>query len=174
MNHLPFEDWLLDDLPLTPEQERELQTHLRLCNSCTTIARSNLALHSRLLAAPLPGFTQRFQVRMALHRRGQKIRQTIGTLVLIIGGLVLFVWLAGPLFVEAVRSPALWITTAVGYILFILTSIQVVGEIGSILLRVLSSVVTPPVWLTLFLVGLGTVYAAFLSIRRITGSTQGV
>lgn len=173
MNHLPFEDWLLDDQPLSVEQERELQSHLKLCNSCTSIARANLAMHSRVFASPSQGFSGRFHVRLAEQRHKQKVQQIIGSMVLMIGGLVLFVWLSGPLFVEAVRSPAQWLTTGVSYTLFILTSVQVLGEIGSILLRVLPAMLPPGEWLTLFLLASGLGYIGFVSVERVRGITQG-
>ena len=52
MNHRPFEDWLLDNAALTPDQKRQLQTHLQTCSSCTAIAEVNLALKSVRLAEP--------------------------------------------------------------------------------------------------------------------------
>jgi hypothetical protein len=174
MNHLPFEDWLLDEQPLTPEQERDLQTHLLICNSCTAIAKSNLALRSRPIVAPAPGFADRFQMRMARRYAEQRVRQTIGTIMLVLGGVALFLWLAGPIVLDALSSPAQWLTTAVGYTLFILTSIQVLNEIGSILFRVLPTLVSPEQWFTLILVafGIGTLWIVL--VRRDVNLPQGV
>ncbi len=174
MNHRPFEDWLLEDQPLTPEQKRELQSHLRVCTSCAAIAESNLALHSTRIVSPAPGFGGRFQVRLAQHRREQRWRQIIGSLVLVFGGLGLLYWLAGPVIQEMLRSPAEWITTAVGYFLFILTSIQALGEAGSILLRVLPGFVSPFGWLVLFSLVGGFALLWTVSIWRFTRIPQGV
>jgi hypothetical protein len=174
MNHLPFEDWLLDEQLLSPEQERDLQTHLLICNSCTAIANSNLALHSKLIVTPAPGFAERFQMRLARRHQELRVRQTIGTIVLVLGGAALFLWLAGPVIEDALTSPAQWLTTAVGYTLFILTSIQVLNEIGSILLRVLPALVSPGQWFTLILVafGIGTLWIVLM--RRDVNLPQGV
>ncbi len=46
MNHQPFENWLLDEEPLTAQQQRDLQNHLRDCTICSGLADSNLALHT--------------------------------------------------------------------------------------------------------------------------------
>ena len=55
MNHQPFENWLLDEEPLTSQQQRDLQNHLRGCTSCSGIADSNLALHTTHMAVPAAG-----------------------------------------------------------------------------------------------------------------------
>jgi len=174
MNHRPFEDWLLEDQPLTPEQKHELQSHLRTCAACAVIAESNLALHSVRMVSPAAGFADRFQARLAEQRKAARIRQIIGTLIFVIGGLGLIYWLVGPLVQEAMRSPAEWITTAVGYFLFILTSIQTLSEVSLILMRVIPTFISPLGWLVLISIfgGLGLIWT--VSITRWTHLPQGV
>ncbi len=174
MNHRPFEDWLLDDETLTPQQTRELQAHVRDCASCSAIAESNLALHSTRLVSPAPGFADRFRVRLEKRRREQRWRQVIGTLVLVLGGVGLVYWLAGPFILAAFASPASWITVGVGYFIFIVTSLQAVGEVSVILLRVVPTFVPPVGWviLTAGVAGLG--YLWTISIRRVARIPQGV
>jgi hypothetical protein len=174
MNHRPFEDWLLDDQPLTPEQKRDLQSHLRACTSCTAIAESNLALHTIHLVSPVPGFTDRFHARLARHRSEQKWRQIVGTLVLVLGGLGILYWVAGPTIQLALNSPAEWITTAVGYFLFVLTSFQAVGEAGNILLRVVPNFVSPVGLFAILMMVSGFVFWCVVSIWRVNRLPQGV
>ncbi len=174
MNHRPFEDWLLDDQALTPQQQRELQAHVRSCPACAAIAESNLALHATRLASPAIGFTDRFRVRLEKRRREQRWRQVIGTIVLVLGGVGLVYWLAGPFIVAALASPASWITVSVGYFLFILTSIQVIGEAGSILLGVLPKFISPGGWVVLIAGAAGLGYLWTISIRRVARAPQGV
>ena len=174
MNHRPFEDWLLDDQPLTLEQKRDLQSHLRICTACSAIAESNLALHTSRTVSPAPGFKDRFQVRLAQRRREQKWRQIIGTLVLVLGGLGLLYWLAGPMIQEALSSPAEWITTVVGYFLFIITSLQTLSVVSSILLRVIPTFVSPVGWLGLAVVVSSIGLLWIVSIWRVTRTPQGV
>ena len=174
MNHRPFEDWLLQDQPLTPEQKHELQSHLRVCTSCTAIAESNLALHSTQKVAPAAGFAERFQARLIQRRREQRWRQAIGSLVLVIGGVGLLYWLAGPLVQEMMRSPAEWITAVVGYFLFILTSIQAWSEAGWVLLRVVPNFISPSGWIVLLFMVSGLTILWMFSIRRFTRTPQGV
>ncbi len=174
MNHRPFEDWLLEDQPLTPEQKRELQSHLRTCEACAAIAESNLALHSVRMVSPATGFTERFQTRLAEQRKTARIRQIIGSLVLVIGGLGLISFLFGPLIQDAMSSPAAWITTAVGYFLFVLTSIQTLSEVGFILMRVIPTFISPLGWFVLLSLfgGFGLLWT--ISITRFARMPQGV
>ena len=174
MNHRPFEDWLLEDLGLTAQQERDLQAHLRDCVSCSAIAGANLALHSARPAVPAAGFTERFNVRLAARRRAQARQQIIGTLVLVFGGLVLSYWFTGSLLQTALQSPSQWITAVVGYVLFFLTSAQVLTEVGRILLTAVGNLMPPAGWLILSLVLAGLGFLWTVSIRRFAQRSEGV
>ena len=174
MNHRPFEDWLLEDQHLTSDQERELQAHLRTCTSCSAVAESNLALHSTRMISPAEGFVSRFETRLAENRKAMRIRQVIGTTIFVLAGLAFLYWLASPFIQEVMRSPADWITNVVGYFLFIVISVQALGEVSHVFLHLLSDFVSPLGWLViLFLVsGLGSLEV--VSIWRFTRTPQGV
>lgn len=174
MNHRPFEDWLLDDQPLDPQRNRDLQDHLRACVACSAIAESNMALHTTRMIAPAEGFTDRFALRLARRREEQRWQQIIGTLVLVLAGLVLTLVVAGPSLQEAVTSPAGWITAVVGYFLFMVTSVRVLSEAGAVLVRVLPGFVSPAGWFATVIAfaGLGLLWG--LSIRRFGHAPQGV
>ena len=64
MNHRPFEDWLLNDMPITPEQKRELDMHVRNCAYCTALVETGMALRTVKKASPQTGFTVRFEARL--------------------------------------------------------------------------------------------------------------
>jgi hypothetical protein len=174
MNHRPFEDWLLEDQRLTSDEERELQAHLRVCTSCAAIVESNLALHSTRMVSPAEGFVSHFETRLIEHRKATRIRQIIGTLIFVLAGLALLYWFASPFVQEVMRSPADWITNVVGYLIFILTSMQALSEISHVFTHLLSDFISPIGWLViLFLVsGLGVVEV--LSIWQFTRTPQGV
>lgn len=174
MNHRPFEDWLLDDHHLDPQQQRDLQNHLRDCVSCSAIAESNLALRGTRMLSPQPGFTDRFAVRLARRRREQRWRQVIGTVLLVLMGVGLTAFFAGPILEEALSSPAAWLTAVVGYFLFIITSLQVLGEAGEVLLRVIPSFISPAGWFVSVLVLTGLAFVWVLTIRRLAHVPQGV
>jgi hypothetical protein len=173
MNHRPFEDWLLEDQPLDPTQKRDLDAHLRTCETCRAIAESNLALRSARIVAPEPGFSARFQERLVLARRAQRRRTLLGTLFFSLGGLLLLALLAGPFLVSLIGSPADWIASIIQIILFVYTTSLAVAEAGSIILGVLPAFMPPFVWLVLLsiLSGLGLLWS--VSIWRLTRRPQG-
>jgi hypothetical protein len=174
MNHRPFEDWLLDDQPLTTQQHRELQQHLRTCTSCSAIAESNLALHSaRWIAAPT-GFTQRHVLRIERWKADQRRRQAVGTLILVFGGLAILGVLIGPTVMDVLNSPAGWITTVASYVVAMLAAARMLGALSNILLRDLPRFVSPGSWLGL--AAMGTALAAIwtITMRRLARAPQGV
>jgi hypothetical protein len=174
MNHRPFEDWLLDDQPLTTQQKRELQAHMRICDTCTALAESNLALRSAHLISPTPGFTARWQERLVTARRTQRRRMTIGMLVFSLGGLVLLGLLTGPTLISLIGSPAEWIAALVQALLYGYTLLAAMLEASSVLFRVLPNFIPPFLWLVLLsaLSGLGLLGS--VSVWRLTRIPQGV
>jgi hypothetical protein len=174
MNHQPFEDWLLDDDTLTVQQQRQLQVHLRSCTSCSAIAASNLALHTRQLVNPQPGFTERFRPRLTAWKKEQLRRQAIGTIVLVAAGLALIYAVAGPAMLEAVRSPAAWMRNVTVYVLSLFTVASVAGQVGGVVLRSLSGLMPPGAWWAAVggVLGLGILWVFVM--RRSLRAPQGV
>jgi hypothetical protein len=174
MNHQPFRDWLLDDRPLHSEERRTLQAHVRSCRSCAAIAESNLALHStRWMPAP-SGFTGRFTRRLERWRTRQRWFQVTGTLLLVIAGIAVLYAVVGPVMQQALRSPADWLTAAAVYLVLLLESMQILSEVGRILVRDVPSVVAPTGWLVV--VAGASIVAAGCGwwARRVARATQGV
>lgn len=173
MNHQPFEEWLLDDVPLTIQQERDLQVHLRSCTTCAAIANSNLALRSKRLIAPMPGFTDRFRPRLAAWRRQQLRRQAVGTIILVLAGLALLYGLSGPAMLSAVRSPAQWLMDVTAQLLALLTFLSVLGRVAGVLLRDLPGLAPPAVWLVVVIVACGLAALWITTMRRLARAPQG-
>jgi hypothetical protein len=174
MNHQPFENWLLDDEPLTIPQKRELQIHVRGCSSCAAIADSNLALHATHATAPAPGFRERFRSRLVAWRREQQRRQILGTIILVLGGLTLLYTTAGPMIAEAARSPAEWLTAVAAFLVLLTTFISVLGEVGSIVVRGFAGFVPPAGWLAMAITGCGIGILWIVTMRRLARAPQGV
>ena len=168
MNHLPFETWLLNEETLLPEQQHALKLHLRECEHCTALTEVNLALHSVKMTAPAPGFTLRFQKNLDAKRALERRNRLAGALVLVFGGLGLTLWLVGPWLAAIIGSPAEWIAAIVYFLLSLLTMAQAIGDIGSILLRVLPGLIPPVAWLVILstISGFGLLWA--ISIWRLT------
>lgn len=174
MNHQPFENWLLDEEPLTSQQQRDLQNHLRSCTACSGIADSRIALHSTHLVSPAPGFTDRFRPRLAAWRREQQRRQAIGVLLLVLIGVGLLYALAGPAMLEAARSPATWLGEITIYAVEMLTLMSVIGHVGGILLRLLPTALPSMAWPAVVLLG-GILAAVWIvAMRKLARAPQGV
>ncbi len=113
MNHQPFENWLLSEEVLTPEQSKMLREHLWTCESCQHIDQSWAGVRQLMRkaepVAPAPGFTLRWHDRLAEERRKKHQRQS-WLLLGVTGGLALalcLVWLYQML--NLVGTPQQWL-----------------------------------------------------------------
>ncbi|MBI5842120.1 MAG: hypothetical protein HZB19_18700 [Chloroflexi bacterium] len=160
MNHRPFEDWLLNEQQLTPAEKRDLDAHLRTCKYCTALTETGLELRSVRKVSPAPGFTARFQQRLATRRIAERRRRLWGLIVLLLGGGGLLLWLTAPLLLALFRSPAQWLTIAIGYVLFIVSSVQTLADVALVFLRVVPGFIPPYVWMVIVsaLAGLGLLW----------------
>jgi hypothetical protein len=174
MNHQPFETWLLEEQILTPEQKRELQVHLQTCKYCTALAETGMALHTKKMSAPAAGFTVRFEKRLAAQRLIDRRKRIVGMIVFVLGSLVLLALLGGSTILSIMNSPADWITLGIGYLLFIITSLQALTEMGVVLFRVIPGLIPPFGWMviTSFIGGFALLWT--VSIWRFTRVTHGV
>jgi hypothetical protein len=174
MNHRPFEEWLLNDKNLNPAEKRELDLHLRTCVHCTALSATGLALRSTSVVAPAAGFTVRFQQRLAAQKIAERRRRLWGALILIVGGLGLLSWFAAPYMIAFLSSPVQWITAAIGYFLFVLTSVQALTQVMTVLARILPDFFSPYIWMVLIsaLAGFGLLWT--ISIWRFSRTPQGV
>ncbi len=173
MNHQPFEEWLLNDKPLTPAEKRELDAHLRTCIHCTALSATGLALRSARAASPAPGFAMRFQQRLAAQKLAERRRRLWGVFVLLFVGLGLFGWLAAPYMIAFASAPVEWITSGIGYALFIFTSLEALREAVVVLLRIAPGFLPPYMWMVVIsaLAGIGLLW--IVSIWRFTRLPQG-
>ena len=174
MNHQPFESWLLDDKYLSAAEKRELDSHLRDCRTCTALAETGLALRSAKVTSPAAGFTLRFQQRLAAQKIAERRRKLWGLIVLVVSGLGLLSWFAAPFVYAFIAAPVEWLTAAVGYFLFMFTSMQAFSEIIRVLSRIVPNFIPPYAWMVLIssLAGLGLIW--IVSIWRFARKPQGV
>lgn len=174
MNHQPFEEWLLNDKNLTSAEKRELDLHLRVCNDCTALSATGLALRSANVAAPAPGFTMRFQQRLAAQKIADRRRKLWGMAVLILGGVGLLGWFTAPYLYAVTTSPAEWITAIIGYFLFAVTSLQALTEVVTVLVRIAPDFISPYMWMMLLSALAGFCLLWTISIWRFSRTPQGV
>ena len=98
MNHQPYEEWLLSDEPLDEAQSQALQAHLDECQECVPLAQAWKSVRFELAqtptVAPVPGFTQRWQVRQAQRRFERQHRLAwLGTGLNLLAGIAIFIGL---------------------------------------------------------------------------------
>ena len=173
MNHRPFEDWLAHDQPLTLEQKRELQIHLNDCIHCSALAEVNLELRAVKKAAPAPGFTARFQTRLAARRVIERRNRLVGVLILTLGGIGLLGWYASPLALSFLASPAGWIASIVNFLLSLVDMGRALGEIGSIFLRTIPGFIPPFGWMIILSTLSGFALLWSVSLWRFTRFVKG-
>jgi hypothetical protein len=149
MNHRPFEDWLLNEMPITPEQKRELDMHVRGCPYCTALVETGMALKTVKKASPRAGFTSRFEARLAARKAAERRRRYLGTILFTAGGFVLLMWISAPLVLSFFSAPATWISVVVNWLVFLITTMQALGQAGSVFLKVIPDFLSPIAWMVL-------------------------
>jgi hypothetical protein len=173
MDHLPFEDWILNNEPLTPRQKRELAAHLKACRTCTALGEVDLALANVRQAEPAPGFTARFQARLVEQRKTIKRRNTLGFSLLAVSVVGVSLVAAWPFLQALVASPLQLATTWMTSLAGLWVSIQALLQAGLVLLRVAPGFVPGYIWAVIIL-GLASWSIAWTySMLRFTRITQG-
>ena len=174
MNHQPFEDWLLNDTPITQEQKRELDMHTRTCAYCAALAETGIALKSVKKLSPKPGFTNRFQARLAERKLMEQRRKIWGSVLFTLGGLVLLMWLASPYLFSFLSAPATWIAAFVQWGVFIVTTVDALAQAGSVFLRILPDFLSPFAWMVIVSALAGVSLLWTVSIWRFVRVPRGV
>jgi hypothetical protein len=176
MNHQPFEDWLLNDSPLDHKQKFELDAHLRICGHCSALLETGKALRTVKRVSPAEGFSARFQTRLAQQRVAERRRRLWGSVLFVLGGAALLLWLAGPAVTSFVASPATWIAALIDWGVFVLTTLRATAEASSVFLEVIPSFLPPFAWMVLISAVAGFSLLWFVSIWRFTrvGVPRGV
>lgn len=174
MNHQPFEDWLLNDMPITTEQKRELDVHVRSCAYCTALAETGFALKTVRKASPQAGFAARFETRLAARKAMERRRRYIGSVLFTAGGFALLFWLTTPFLTVFFAAPATWISVVVDWSVYIFTTLRALAQAGSVLLDVVPDFLSPLAWMILVsgLAGISLLWS--ISIWRFVRVPQGV
>ena len=174
MDHRPFEDWLLDDQPLTNDQKRQLNTHMQTCSSCAALVEVNLALKSVRVAAPAAGFADRFQVRLIARKQALLWRNFWGFTLLTLSVLGLIGWVSWPVLKDLIQSPvnllASWISSLVSF----WASLQAVIRAGMVLFKVAPGFVPTYVWTVILFAAGGWSLVWVVSLMKFTKKLQGV
>jgi hypothetical protein len=174
MDHRPFEDWLLDNQPLTIDQKRQLNTHLKTCSSCSTLVEVNLALKSVRLAEPAVGFADRFQVRLAAKKKALRQRNFWGFAVLSLSVIGIFAWVSWPMIKDLIQSPVNLLASWISSLVSLLDSLQALFRAGMVLFKVVPGFVPAYIW-AVILFGAGAWSLVWVaSLIKFTKYPQGV
>jgi anti-sigma factor RsiW len=131
MNHEPYEEWLLSGEELNADQQLSLDEHLAICTECAGLATAWQAVRQVMLAAPqvepAPGFTGRWQKRLAKRRADAARRNTWIALLVCAGGIILtIVGLAMPE-IQGIPSPIQLLSSLVFNVAEVIVTAQNAG-----------------------------------------------
>jgi len=95
-------------------------------------------------------------------------------IVLLVSGVGLLGWILAPFLIAFLSAPVEWVTAGIGYLLFLLTSMQALTEVIAVLLRMATDFIPPYVWMVIVsaLAGLGLLWT--ISIWQFSRTPQGV
>lgn len=174
MNHQPFEDWLLNDMPITHEQKRDLDLHMRTCTYCSALVETGIALKSVKKVSPQAGFTTRFQARLAERKLAERRRKIWGAVLFTFGGLAMLMWLASPYLASFFSAPATWIAALVEWVVFVITTFQALAQAGSVFLQIIPDFLSPFAWMVILSAVAGVSLLWSVSIWRFVRVPRGV
>jgi hypothetical protein len=174
MDHRPFEDWLLEDKVLIPDEKRALNAHLRDCTSCTALAEVDLALKSVRVAEPATGFSDRFQIRLAARKRVIQQRNLWGFLILVACVLNLLACGAWPFVKYIAHAPVDALTAWLSSVLSFWASLQAVLNAGVVLFKVMPGFVPAYIWIVVLFAAGGWSLLWVFSLMKFTKFPRGV
>ena len=177
MAHQHFEEWLLSEDKLTPEQGQALQQHLKTCQSCTALASAweqvRLSMGNAGMIAPAPGFVDRWQDRMVTRRLIKQRRQAWMLLGLNWAiAAVLFILIVLQV-IPALTSPTGLVVNFVARCTETWAFMRVVVSVVSSLAGTLPGLV-PVSWWVSIIASLGALMVLWISTLRRYALPQGV
>jgi hypothetical protein len=174
MDHRPFEGWLLDNQKLDVDENRQLNAHLQVCTSCSALAEINLALISAKTAAPMAGFADRFQIRLAAQKKALRRRNFWGFMLLTLSVLSVLTLIAWPVIAGMLRSPVSLLASWLGSLLSIWASIDAMAHAGWVFFRIIPSFIPAYIWILVLFAACSWCLLWVLSLIKFTKLPQGV
>jgi anti-sigma factor RsiW len=149
--HLPFEEWLLSDTTLSPQEARSLREHLSACPACRQLSAAWREVESQIKTAPsvlpAPGFTARWQVRLEEDRLKLQRRQNLAILLFCVGGAALLLASLGLLALQSLQS---YETLVWAWVYQLFKAVTLAGsfrESFAVILRTAADVIPISVWI---------------------------
>jgi hypothetical protein len=174
MDHRPFEDWLLNNQTLDASEKRQLDAHLRVCASCAALAEVNLALKSVTMAAPAAGFTDRFQVKLAVRKQALRRRNFWGFMLLFLSVMSVLTLIAWPVIASLQRSPVDLLASLLGGLLSFWAALNAMAHAGLLLFRIVPGFIPAYIWTIMLFAACGWSLLWVFSLIKFTKFPQGV
>lgn len=174
MDHSLYNQWLLNDEYLTPDQFQLLKEHLRNCDDCQSLSNANMLLRSTSVIHPAAGFSQRFKIQLAAQQKIAQQRSVLGLVLLALVSIGFLALLFFPFLPYLVLTPAQLTDVWFKNLVFIALNARVFGAVMNTLLPVLAAIIPTYIWIfTILLIGV-LVPVWLFSISRIGKSMYSV
>ncbi|MEN8172180.1 MAG: hypothetical protein ABFS03_04800 [Chloroflexota bacterium] len=155
MKHKPFENWILMQEPLLPDQAAALEEHLRDCQHCREIQQAIVGVEALFQNAievePTPGFSQRWQNHLEQEQRDVLINRhrwhSWMALIILGNTIALSAFLLGRQLLSMFNSPAEFLLMWVYRLTSLISSITAARHLLSTLFNTLPGFVPLSAWL---------------------------
>lgn len=91
MNHQPFENWILDDEKISPQEQELLTRHIKECPGCYQLQNSWNKVRSQIESSPVKqapsGFVNRWTNNFAKRQKEQERKQARTLLISLTSGI---------------------------------------------------------------------------------------
>ena len=162
MNHQPFEEWLLSEDPLSPEEKQSLEVHLKNCEHCRELKSAWHGVNTLFMdipdVKPEAGFVDRWSKRLEIEKQLDKVVrhrwQSIILLSLFMNVITGFIILLGTQFFTTFDTPLSWVMAGMYRLISIVALVNAIQNVSIMLFRTIFEVV--PVGI-LALIGLGLI-----------------
>jgi predicted anti-sigma-YlaC factor YlaD len=155
-NHQVFENWILDDAPLSEADAQALRTHLETCESCRRLAENWSAVATLFAETPVlvpaPGFSDRWLAALDAQQTAERARnrRQAWAVAAIFGGVALLsLVLLGVQFFRIYGS----LVGFVADVFFRMTGLLILlvgwGSLTGTLVRTFAGLIPAPVWVGL-------------------------
>ena len=176
MNHQPFENWLLSEDPITPEDKQALDSHVSTCRECRELQdawRGVIDLFQEVPdAEPAAGFTNRWLERLETEKQIDKVMrdrwQSVIMLILLANVVTGLVVLLGTQFLTIIDTPSSLLLSGIYRMMSTITLVNTIQNVSLTLIRTIIDVVPPGIWALLGLGLIGSIVTWIVSIKSLS------
>jgi len=172
MNHQPFEEWLLEDQHLDPQQSKLLQEHLNGCSYCSALVKVDQVLNNPVMESPSQGFTERFKIKLEKEKKLQRQRLLLGIGLFGFLALILAGYIGYQVFTNWVVSPTSAFINLITWLAGFSAALETFGSVGLVLINIALGIIPLPLWLGFFIGGFLLVLLWVVTLRKLAYSVQ--